>query len=116
MNYIFGQPRKNMPNVNIHDRTLPEALQSPLFMAYKEGQPFNGNHLRPCPLLDNPEALRRAVEISGARSTDLKDPEDVRELTAKCEDAARSWGVVADKLWESAGHCADCENEEKRAV
>ena len=40
---------------NIKDKTLLEALKSPLFMAYKEGQPFNDNHLRPCPMLENPE-------------------------------------------------------------
>ncbi len=34
---------------NIHDMTLLEALKSPLFMKYYESQPFNGNHLRPCP-------------------------------------------------------------------
>ncbi len=30
----------------------------PLFMAYHDGQPFNENHLRPCPMLENPEKLR----------------------------------------------------------
>ena len=43
-------------NVNIHDTTLLDALRSPLFMAYRARQPFNQNHLRPCPLLDNPES------------------------------------------------------------
>ena len=36
---------------NIRDKTLIEALQSPLFKAYQHGQPWNENHLRPCPLL-----------------------------------------------------------------
>ena len=38
---------------NIREKTLLEALQSPLFMEYHRGQPFNDNMLRPCPLLDN---------------------------------------------------------------
>jgi MoaA/NifB/PqqE/SkfB family radical SAM enzyme len=38
---------------NIHERTLLEAYQSPLFMQYHDNQPFNDNMLRPCPLLDN---------------------------------------------------------------
>ena len=36
-------------NANIHDVSLLDALRSPLFMKYYEGQPFNTNHLRPCP-------------------------------------------------------------------
>lgn len=93
---------------NIHEKTLLEALQSPLSMAYKKGQPFNGNHLRPCPLLDNPDALVEMVEGAGACSTDLQDPEDVRELSAKCRNAAAAWGHTADKLWYSSGKCAAC--------
>ncbi len=93
---------------SVYEKTLLEALQSPLFMAYKEGQPFNNNHLRPCPLLDNPGALARMVERSGARSTDLQDPEDVFELSAKCKNAAENWAPVADGLWEASGHCAEC--------
>ena len=36
---------------SIYEKTLLEAYQSPLFMAYKEGQPFHKNLLRPCPML-----------------------------------------------------------------
>ena len=45
-------------NTNIHENSILEMLQSPLFMAYHEGQPFNENHLRPCPMLENPSLLR----------------------------------------------------------
>ncbi|MBR1740608.1 MAG: radical SAM protein, partial [Lachnospiraceae bacterium] len=43
---------------NIHEKSILEMLQSPLFMKYHEGQPFNRNHLRPCPMLENPDMLR----------------------------------------------------------
>lgn len=86
---------------NIKEKTLLEALQSPLFMAYRKGQPFNNNHLRPCPLLDNPGALTEAVEESGAKSTDMQAPEDVRELSEKCREAAENWAVTADEIWNS---------------
>jgi len=87
-------------NVNIYDVSLLDALRSPLFMAYRRNQPFNGNPLRPCPLLDNPEKLAAMVKESGAKSTDMLAPEDVDELCAKTENAARAWAEVADKLWE----------------
>lgn len=93
---------------NIREKTLLEALQSPLFMAYRQGQPFNHNMLRSCPLLDNPHALRGMVQKTGAHSTDMESPEDVISLTGKCETPAKNWAVVADELWACSGHCASC--------
>lgn len=88
-------------NVNIHDVTLLEALQSPIFQAYRKGQPFNGNHLRPCPLLDNPEALKAMVKESQAKSTDMEHPEPVDDLTAKTKTTASNWAPVAEDLWKA---------------
>ncbi|HWR62380.1 MAG TPA: radical SAM protein [Clostridia bacterium] len=87
---------------NIHEKTLLEAYKSPLFMQYYKKQPFNGNHLRPCPLLDNPGRLVEVIEEAGASSTDMQNPEGVRDLTAKCEKAAENWAPVADKLWSAS--------------
>lgn len=102
---------------SIYDKTILEALQSPLFMAYHENQPFNDNHLRPCPLLDNPAALVDMVERSGARSTDLQNPEDVRELADKCRTASESWAHTSDELWKCSGKCTLCASgSQKPAV
>jgi MoaA/NifB/PqqE/SkfB family radical SAM enzyme len=86
---------------NIKEKTLLEALQSPLFMQYRKNQPFNENLLRPCPLLDNPGRLAEMVKESGANSTDFQHPEDVTELSERCVEAANLWAPVADKLWET---------------
>ena len=56
---------------NIRDKSILEILQSPLFMEYHKGQPFNKNHLRPCPMLENPEILQQIVHKTGAVSTDF---------------------------------------------
>jgi len=88
---------------SIYNKTLLEAYRSPLFMQYHDSQPFNKNHLRPCPLLDNPEFLARMVDSSGAASTDMQSREDVHDLTAKCKCAAKCWAPVADRLWND-GH------------
>ena len=93
---------------NIHEKTLLEAYQSPLFMEYHRNQPFNCNHLLPCPLLDNPGALSSMVTESQAHSTDLESPEDVNVLTDKCRMAAEKWEPTANKLWESSHGCACC--------
>jgi MoaA/NifB/PqqE/SkfB family radical SAM enzyme len=88
-------------NANIHDMSLLEALKQPIFREYAAGQPFNKNHLRPCPLLDNPEKLRGMVKRSGAKSTQLLDEEDVDSLADKCEEASKAWAKRADEIWEN---------------
>lgn len=85
---------------NIREKTLLEALQSPLFMAYHDNQPFNENMLRPCPMLENPEKLREMVAKSGAHSTDMQSPESADHLCSKCDAYACAWKPVADEIWD----------------
>ena len=86
-------------NANIREVSLLDALRSPLFMEYYRGQPFNDNLLRPCPILENQDALAQMVERSGAHSTDLEAPEDARALCAKCTASIEAWAPVAQRLW-----------------
>ncbi len=95
-------------DANIREMKLLDALRSPLFMAYHDGQPFNENHLRPCPMLENPEKLRAMIEKTGARSTDMQSPEPVEHLCGKCDGYAENWKPVADKLWTCSHDCAAC--------
>ena len=48
-------------DANVRTHTFLEAQQAPLFTACRRGQPWNENHLRPCPLLGSPDALVEAV-------------------------------------------------------
>ncbi|NBJ98726.1 radical SAM protein [bacterium 1xD8-48] len=89
---------------NIRTHSLLEILKQPLFMAYRENQPFNENHLRPCPMLENPEILERIVKESGAKSTDLQSPESVEHLCGKCREYADSWAEAADRIWREEPH------------
>ena len=89
---------------NIREKTILEILQSPLFMEYHKGQPFNRNHLRPCPMLENPKLLRGMVERTGAHQTNLESPEEADHLCAKCDDYAAEWAPEADKIWASQTH------------
>lgn len=86
-------------SANIHDMSLLDCLKQPIFLKYKEGQPFNDNHLRPCPMLENPEKLREIVAETGAKSTDMQSPESVDSLCAKCDPYAAEWKERAEKLW-----------------
>lgn len=87
---------------NIRQKTLLEALRSPMMMAYHDNQPFNDNMLRPCPMLENPEKLRMMVEKANAHSTDMQSPETVEHLCAKCDKYAADWTPVADKIWKES--------------
>ena len=93
---------------NIRQKTLLEALCSPLFRAYHDGQPFNDNMLRPCPMLENPEKLREIVHKSSAHPSDVTALESVDDLCAKCDDYAKNWAPTADKLWGCSHHCGTC--------
>lgn len=87
---------------NIREKTLLECLQSPIFMEYHKEQPFNENHLRPCPMLENPEKLRAMVHRTEAVSTDLQSPESVDHLCDKCVNYAENWTLTAQKLWDES--------------
>ena len=84
---------------NIKEVDLLTALKQPLFMAYRANQPFNCNHLKPCPMLENPEILQRMVHETGAHSTDLQSPESVEHLCGKCAEYAKNWDERAQELW-----------------
>lgn len=85
---------------NIREKTLLQAYQSPLFMQYYDRQPFNENHLRPCPLLDNAGVLARMVHEAKAQSTEIRAKQDVDSLCASCKEAAKQWEPVANALWQ----------------
>lgn len=91
-------------DTNIRTHSLKEALQSPLFMEYYHNQPFNDNHLRPCPMLENPERLREIIKKTGAKSSDLIHAEDVDTLCDKCVDFATAWAPEADRIWRENKH------------
>lgn len=89
---------------NIKDLSLKDALSSPLMLAYQKRQPFNMNHHRPCPLIDNPEMMVEIVRESGAYSTQVNADETPEEFAQKLKNYSDSWGRLADAKW--AKSCA----------
>ena len=73
-------------------------------MEYRKGQPFNDNHLRPCPMLENPDKLREIIRKTGAKSTNLIVEEDVETLCSRCDEFAYEWQSVADEIWATTTH------------
>ena len=89
---------------NIRTHTILEGLQNPLFMAFRHDQPFNDNHMRPCPMLENPDCLRSIVKRTGAKSTNLIEEETAEMLCSKCDKFAREWAPRAEEIWNSTSH------------
>ncbi len=91
--------------VNITDENthMIDVLRSPMFMAYRKRQPFSDNMLRPCPVMDQPGALKKMVHETGATSTDYKCPENVDDLFAKTVDTAAKWKETADRMADKYG-------------
>ena len=89
---------------NIRTHTILEGLRNPLFMAYYHNQPFNDNHLRPCPMLENPDCLRKMIDETGAKSTNLIKQESADVLCSKCDRFAYEWAPIADELWKKTVH------------
>lgn len=87
---------------NIKDVSLKEALGSPLMRAYQKRQPFNMNHHRPCPLIDNPEMMVEIVKESGAYPTQLNPDETPEEFAEKLTPYAQKWGQIADEKWSKS--------------
>ena len=85
---------------NIREKSVLECLKAPLFREYYKGQPFNDNMLQPCPMLENPQALRSIVARTGAKSTNLTKPESAEELCSKCDEYAKNWAPKAKEIWE----------------
>ncbi len=68
-------------------------------MAYHDGQPFNENMLRPCPMLENPQKLRKMVEESGAEVYRFAISRSVEHLCAKCDAYAEHWAPKAENYF-----------------
>jgi hypothetical protein len=54
---------------NIRNKPLIDCLDSDFFKDIRKVQPFGKNLLRPCPIIDHPSILKRAVQKNGAYPT-----------------------------------------------
>jgi len=84
---------------NIHDVSLAEALDSPLFRAIRRRQPHNENHLRPCMIIDNPHVFREVIEETKPYFTHKGAEEIVTRMKGEMDAYAARFAVLADKVW-----------------
>jgi len=87
-------------DVNINDMPLTQALRSPFFKKFRKHKPFSKNMLRPCPIMDVPEALTKITDLEGVHSTHMRCPETAAMLAEKTIPLAEAWKPVAEKMFE----------------
>ena len=85
--------------IQIYLVPLVEALRSKFFTTFRNAQPFSKNPLRPCPLIDNPQAIIDVVNVGGAKSTHLANPESAEALAMKNFERAKEWEKVSKELY-----------------
>lgn len=85
---------------NIKEKGLAEVITSPFFMAFRDRQPFNENHLRPCSIIDNPHVLRDIVAETGSYATHSGAEGIVTNLAKQLDAYSCDYGKIADKVWK----------------
>ena len=95
-------------DVNINEVSFHEALRSPFFTKFRQTKPFSDNYLRPCPMIDVPDALAEVTTNPEVKSTHLRNPESGVEMAEKTRLIAEKWKDKADVLY------ADMPAREKR--
>lgn len=115
---------------NIRDKSLREVLANPLFRAYQKRQPFHSNYLLPCPIIDNPQALRDIVAESGAHPTHPGADSVLQEpLASQLDEISRRWAARAALIQQhldtracggvpavAGGPCTACTGEDEERV
>lgn len=84
---------------NVNETSLLEALQSPFFKSIRKRQPFGHNLLRPCPLIDHPEVMRKVVQENGAYATHEGAESLITDLRQGLDEYACNMEAVADPVW-----------------
>jgi hypothetical protein len=85
---------------NIKEKSLAEAINTPLFREIKKRQPYNTNLLRPCMIIDNPTVLREIVQETGAYPTHTGAETIIHELAPNLDNYAEEYGELADHAWQ----------------
>jgi MoaA/NifB/PqqE/SkfB family radical SAM enzyme len=87
---------------NVHDKSLLEIVRtSRLLSAIRRRQPYSDNLLRPCLMIDNPEALREVIAEANPRETCRGGARRlVTDLYPQIESYAGRWRELADVAWK----------------
>lgn len=85
---------------NVKEKSLVEALNSPLFREFRSRQPFSENYFRNCPLIDHPEQGREFA-LKHAKYFTHEGAENLFTDFAPTIDAySKAYGEIAEAAWK----------------
>jgi MoaA/NifB/PqqE/SkfB family radical SAM enzyme len=86
---------------NIKEKPLLDCLCSDFFKDLRRMQPFGKNLLRPCPIIDHPAVLKRAVERNGAHATHEGAESLINELQPGLHAYSAAVRDVLTPVWQN---------------
>jgi MoaA/NifB/PqqE/SkfB family radical SAM enzyme len=77
---------------NIREHSWVEVLQAPFFQRLREKHPFNPDHRRPCPVIDNPQVYRDIMRDIKPRATEPEADKVIQDLGPFFDRYAEEYG------------------------
>ncbi len=84
---------------NIKEKSLMEALNSPLFREMRSRQPFSENLFRACPLIDHPEQGREIALQHAKYFTHEGADQLFTDFAQAIDSYAKTYGEIAEAAW-----------------
>ncbi|MGZ3512674.1 MAG: radical SAM protein [Thermodesulfobacteriota bacterium] len=85
---------------NIKEKSLAEALNSPLFREIRSHQPFSENYFRPCLLIDHPQQGREFALHLAKYFTHEGAEQLFTDLAQAIDGYSEAYGAIAEAAWE----------------
>ena len=85
---------------NIKEKSLLEALNSPLFREIRSHQPFSENYFRPCLLMDHPQQGREFALQLAKYFTHEGAERLFTDFAQAIDDYAKAYGEIAEAAWK----------------
>jgi MoaA/NifB/PqqE/SkfB family radical SAM enzyme len=85
---------------NVKEKSLAEALNSPLFREIRSHQPLSENYFRPCPLIDHPEKGREFALQHAKYFTHQGAEQFFTDFAQSIDRYAKAYGELAEASWK----------------
>jgi hypothetical protein len=85
---------------NVKEKSLAEALNSPLFREIRSHQPFSENYFRSCPLIDHPQQGREFALQHAKYFTHEGAEQLFTDFAQAIDGYAKAYGEIAEDAWK----------------
>ncbi|MCP4667612.1 MAG: radical SAM protein [Deltaproteobacteria bacterium] len=82
---------------NIKEHSFVEVLDSPFFHMLRDRHPFNPDHRRPCPVIDNPHIYREIMEKIKPMPTEPEADKSLIELGSFFDQYSEEYGRLLEE-------------------